>query len=64
MGSRILVEVTPLPKDIRNNNRPGTARARVILIPMSAAFFDLSRSTRVEMWAEANQAALLAFLRM
>ena len=41
MRSLILVGVTPLPKDIRENNRPGTVRPRVILVPISAAWFDL-----------------------
>jgi hypothetical protein len=54
MRSLIRIGVTPLPKDIRDNrnNRRGTVRARVILVPISTAWFDrLSRPTRVEMRA-------------
>jgi hypothetical protein len=54
MRSLILVGITPLPKDIRDNrnNRPGTVRARVIPVLISTARFDLlSWPTRVEMRA-------------
>jgi hypothetical protein len=49
MRRLIRVGVIPLLKDISENHRLGTVRA--ILVPMSAARFDLIRPTRVEMRA-------------
>ena len=53
MLSLILVGIICLPKEFpdRPNNRRGKVRPRVIVVPISAARFDLSQPTRIGMRA-------------